>query len=246
MRIEVAPRGLGEPAVEVGNEVRRKRVGRLARADAAQPQFLDQPVLQGQVGALHAALGLAGVGAHDVDVQLVQGPAELRDATLAELRLGHRPEDARLVAVERHRLAVRLQVAAGCLEVGKARFGGHEAQLHQPAGGVVDEHQQGARWRSLLEPGVITAIDLDELAQAVAAVARLVDLGGALPAWYPQACRHHQRPHSLLAEDDPMAFLQLLGGQGRTKVGVALANDRDGTTGNTRGQLVIAGTPAPA
>jgi hypothetical protein len=42
-----------------------------------------------------------------------------------------------------------------------------------------------------------------------------------------------------------MALLQLLGCQGRTKVGVALANDRDGTTGNARSQLVIAGTPAP-
>jgi hypothetical protein len=118
-------------------------------------------------------------------------------------------------------------------------------QLHQPAGGVVDEHQQGARRRSLLEPGVITAIDLDQLTQAVAAVAWLMNLGSALPARRPQARRHHQRPHSFLAEDDPMALLQLLGCQGRTKVGVALANDRDGTTGNARSQLVIAGTPAP-
>jgi hypothetical protein len=58
-------------------------------------------------------------------------------------------------------------------------------QLHQPAGGVVDEHQQRAHRSPVLEPGVVAAIDLDELAQAGSPVARLVDLGRALPARRP-------------------------------------------------------------
>jgi len=43
-----------------------------------------------------------------------------------------------------------------------------------------------------------------------------------------------------------MTFLQLLGGQCRAEVGVALANELDGALGNPCGQLVIAGTPALA
>jgi hypothetical protein len=48
-------------------------------------------------------------------------------------------------------------------------------QLHQPARGVVDEHQQRAADITLLEPGVVAAVDLDQFAQAGAAVARLVN-----------------------------------------------------------------------
>src|SRR5437667_10360250 len=42
------------------------------------------------------------------------------------------PEDAVLVAVERHRLAMRLQIGAHRPEVIKRRFRGDEPQLHQP------------------------------------------------------------------------------------------------------------------
>ena len=46
---------------------------------------------------------------------------------------------------------------------------GHEAQLHQPAGRIVDEDEQRARVRPILEPAMLAAVDLDELAQGFAA-----------------------------------------------------------------------------
>ena len=113
-------------------------------------------------------------------------------------------------------------------------------QLHQPAGRVVDEDEQRARRAAVFEPGVVAAIDLDELAQAGAAVARLVDRGSALAARLPQAGGRHQRPHGLLGQDQAVALAQLLAGQRRTEVGVALADDPERALCDSRSQLMVA------
>ena len=206
VRVVVALGGLGEPDVEVGNEVRRELVGRLSGADLAQPQLLDQPVLQRQIGPFHASLCLARVGAQDVDVELEEGASELSDGAAEIGRLARRPEDARLVAVERHRLAVPLEVGPRGLEVREGRFGRREVQLHQPPGRVVDEDEQCACRGSAFEPSVVAAVDLDELAETGSAVARLVDRSSALAARLPQACGRHQRPHGLLGQEQPVAL----------------------------------------
>jgi hypothetical protein len=41
-------------------------------------------------------------------------------------------------------------------------FGALFMRLYEPACGVVDEHQERARFASLLEPVVIVAVDLDQ------------------------------------------------------------------------------------
>ena len=71
-------------------------------------------------------LRLRAVGAHDVDVQLRQHPAELRDAVAADRVLGVDAKDAVFVAVECHRLAVRLQVVLGRAEVIERGLGGDD------------------------------------------------------------------------------------------------------------------------
>src|SRR4051795_9906203 len=105
----------------------------------------------------------------DLDVQLGQGPAELGHALAA---LGLPPGDAEhrvLVGVEGDRAAMRFEVALQGLEVGKGAFRGHEAQLQQPAGRVVDEDERRARVRPILEPAMLAAVDLHQLAQGFAA-----------------------------------------------------------------------------
>jgi len=58
-------------------------VGRVDVIDAGEPQLLHQSVLQRLVGPLDPALGLAGVGAVQVDVEAVQGAPELGHAVAA-------------------------------------------------------------------------------------------------------------------------------------------------------------------
>jgi hypothetical protein len=70
-------------------------------------------------------------------------------------------------------------------------------------------HGQPAR-ASLLEPAVIAAVDLDQLAQARAPVPRLVDPGRTLLARNPQAGLGHQVPHGFLRKRQTMTFAQFL------------------------------------
>jgi hypothetical protein len=70
-----------------------------------------------------------------------------------------------LVTVERHRLAMLLQIGAGRSEVIERRFRGDKPRLHQPARRIIDETQQRARRTAVLEPGVLRAVDLHLLAQ---------------------------------------------------------------------------------
>jgi len=119
---------------------------------------------------------------------------------------------------------VALNVATGRLEVRKGRFGRHEVQLHQLTGGVVDVDQQRAGWRAVLEPAVVAAVDLDQLAITRAPVPRLVDLGRAQLAGHPEAGVDHDPPYRLLGQVDAMALAQLLAGQRGTEVGVGVAD----------------------
>ena len=78
-----------------------------------------------------------------------EGSGELGQLSLV-IRVIH-PEDAVLVGVEGDR-PVLGQVSAQCLHVGLGGLGGCEAQGHQPTGGAVDEHDQGAVRTATLEP----------------------------------------------------------------------------------------------
>jgi hypothetical protein len=60
-------------------------------------------------------------------------------------------------------------------EVRVGALAGHEPQLHELAGGVVDEHQQGARIAALLKPAMVTPIDLNQFAVTLAPQSRLVE-----------------------------------------------------------------------
>ena len=68
MQIIGPGRGNRKPRVVVLHEPRQKRIAGLHVADARQPQFLDQPVLQRPVHPLDAAFGLAGICAKNLDV----------------------------------------------------------------------------------------------------------------------------------------------------------------------------------
>src|SRR5215469_10666974 len=82
-----------------------------------QPQLLDHSVLQRAKRAFDASLRLRAVGTDDVDVQRQQRATELRHTITTGSILAVHPEDAVLVAVERHWLAVLLQIGAGRPEV---------------------------------------------------------------------------------------------------------------------------------
>jgi hypothetical protein len=66
MRILGLTRGDREPFVPALDGERLRFVD---GGDARQPHLLDQPILQGLVGALHSALGLRDRGVNELDAQ---------------------------------------------------------------------------------------------------------------------------------------------------------------------------------
>ena len=95
-----------------------------------------------------------------------------------------------LVGVEGDRAAMVLEIALAGLEVGEGALRAHEAQLHQPAGRIVDEDEQRAGVGAILEPAMLAAVDLHQLAQGLAAQPRLMKRA-ALLAGEPQARPRH-------------------------------------------------------
>src|SRR5882762_7172384 len=126
------------------------------------------------------------------------------------------------VAVEGHRLAVALKISAGRGEVVERRFALHEAQLHQATGRVVDVNQQRAARTALLEPGVLAAVDLNQFAEALAPVARLMRHPDSLSPRDPDASADQPDPQRFLGDPEIVQFEELLAGQRGTEVGVAL------------------------
>src|ERR1700680_4210814 len=109
--------GLAKRALWGLHECRQKCVRN--GADACQPQLLHQPVLQRMMRPFHAALGLAGIGAQNLDVELRQGAPELGHAVTAGGIFPRYPKDRMLVRIECHRLAMALQITLQSLEIGK-------------------------------------------------------------------------------------------------------------------------------
>ena len=129
------------------------------------------------------------------------------------------PEHAVLVGVERHRLAVALQVGPRGFEIVEGRLGLDEPQVHQPARRIVDEHQERALRAAVLEPPMLGAVDLHKLAHAVPAIARLVNGLEPLPAVPPETVGQHPLPNRLDPQMDAVSLRQLLAGQRRTEIG---------------------------
>src|SRR2546421_6454898 len=216
---------LAEAGVVIGQETRQQLIAGGNRTDPLKTQFLDQAILQGLVGALDAALRLRRVGAQNVDVEGVQRAPELGHAVALDGPGAIDPKDAVLVAVERDRFAMRLEILAGRLEVVEGRFRLNELQMHQAAGGVVDIDQQRALRTAVLEPPMLGTVDLHQLTQTITPCPRLVDALQSVFSPNPKAGADHPLPQCLDPKVQAMKLAQLLSRQGRTKIGIALAHD---------------------
>ena len=106
---------------------------------------------------------------------------------VADLRFA--PEDTGLVTVERQRLAVTLQILSRGLKVRERRLSAREQDDHQSARRIIDIHQRRARRCPVLEPVMVTAINLDQFTQTCASRSRLLNLWRSQLARQPQPAR---------------------------------------------------------
>src|SRR5882762_4342296 len=113
-------------------------------------------------------------------------------------------------------------------------------QVHQPARRIVDKHQQRALRPAVFEPPMFAAVDLHQLANALAPMARLVNTPAPLFAVEPQPLGDHPFAQGLAGERKAVLSGELLGGQRRTEIGVVLTHDPQNRRADRLGSLAIA------
>src|SRR5258706_7880660 len=121
----------------------------------------------------------------------MQSPAELGHAVTADRILAVDPKHTVLVGIERHRLAMALQISPCRCKIIEGALALDKLQMHQPAGGVDNVDEQGALRPATLEPPVLRSVDLDQLAHAIAAIPWLVNRLQPGAAILPQTSHHH-------------------------------------------------------
>ncbi len=208
-----------ETPVIVLDEGRQEGVGGVEVTDVPEPEFLDQPILQGLVGSFHPSLRLWAVGVDRLDIQSLQGTGERGQFALA-LRVID-PEDAVPVGVQGHRAPMLAQILRQGFHVGAGGLSRNQTQRQQAAGGIVDEDDEGARFSTVLEPGVGGTINLYQFSKT--GPTRAARMGPSLPALLglPESVGDHPSAQGLGTEVEIVSLGPLLAGQGGTEIGIA-------------------------
>ena len=139
-----------------------------------------------------------------------------------------------------------LEIPPGGAEVVERGLDLGEGEFHEPARGVVDVHEQRAHGAAVLEPRVLRAVDLDELAETGPPGPRRLAAPQALRPGHPEAHRRHPPAKRFNGEGEAVLLGELLMREGRAEVGVSRAHEGQRVLAGRRGQLAIAGPPAMA
>jgi len=163
--------GLGKARIVAREKGPQEGIRPGAVVDAGEAQLRAQTILEGPKESLDATLGLRTAGGNPADAQLLQGAFDLSGRGFSGQLLGEgrgtsgsSVEDAVAIAVDGDRDAVGLhelpqdhKVPLGILLVPKG--GGEDV-----AGGVVEGREEGQAWAPMLQPIMITAVELHEQA----------------------------------------------------------------------------------
>ena len=235
-----------ELRVETGQEVPQHGVGLVDGRGSRQPEFADQPVLEGAVHAFHASLGLWRTGKDLFDAQFPHGPGELGWAH----RLGDMPglavelEDPVAITVESQGDAVASDYPIHQQEVAPSVLLGSEYGIGHRAGGVVHCQQQYESGPSVLQPAMMAAVDLHQHALLGHTLPAYTMLGGTMAPGTDQAVAVEQTAYRLPAQLNALPLCQDLGQVAVVEADVFLAGQDDRGGSDIIGDRV-AGLAAP-
>ena len=126
------------------------------------------------------------------------------------------------------------------MEVAERRLGLAHPKRHELAGRIVHVHQQHRAGSTVLEPVMVRAVDLHELAVAITTVTRLLDTLVALTARQPDAVVDHPLPECLGGHTDVVLFEKLFLRERRSKVRIARPDEPERFVSKLHGQTSIA------
>lgn len=211
-------RGAREALIVAGDVGGQKGVRSGEVADAREAELTDQPILEGSAEALDAAFRLRRRGGDPLDAEFGKRPADLGGiGAPAQLllqrqrRLFRSMEDAVVIGVDGDRQAVGGGDLAEEQEVARRILALAEDGAQDGSGGVIDGVEQDEGWAALLQPGVMTAVHLDEHAGAGHPLTALAELGRPTAPGAAQAGGAQDPVHRGMGQAEILSLGQELG-----------------------------------
>lgn len=149
-------------------------IGFVDTVDLFKSEFLRPTVLQRLKKPFNPSLGLRTVRPYRIDAKKGTDPLILGRVRFAVIVLDHRIKDAVPVAVKSHRNAVLEQVMLNTVQVRLCVLALAEISIGDHTRGVVNESDQTARRTLLTEPAMGTAVDLNQLSEALSSSTQAV------------------------------------------------------------------------
>ena len=145
------------------------------------------------MGSFDTAFGRACVCADGLDIQFVHCTAKLGVAITTDGIFIIDSEDAGFVAVQSKWLHMLFQVTPRGFKISECRFRFYKVKLHQPARRIINIDQGSTGGGTVIEPVVVTTINLYQFAAADPPIAWLLNLGA-------RCLRDIQRPALTMSE----------------------------------------------
>ena len=150
---------------------------------ARQPEFADQPVLEGAGHAFNPTLGLWRTGEDLFNAQFLYGAAEVGGfhRWLDMAGFSAELEDTVAITIEGQGDPVAADDPFHQQEIAPGVFLGLEDGARHRAGGIIHRQQQGEPGSPLFQPGVMAAVDLQQHALLGHPLPTYPVFGGTVP-----------------------------------------------------------------
>ena len=245
--------GLGEAGIVAREKAIQEALGVGQRGGPGEPEFDDEAVLEGAEETLDPTLALGGGGGNPPDAELMQGATNLGGGNGAFELEGPALRDARIavkqavaVGVGGDRDAIAADEMAEQEEVTVGVFDGPKDGREDFAGSVVDGRMEDEAGAAVFEPGMMTAVHLDEQprlrhALSPTAVTRRSAFPGTTEAGGAQ-----QALHGLSGDVDALALGQELGEVLIVHAGIGRAGQGENARPDRFGDAPRGASPAVA
>jgi hypothetical protein len=245
-------RGHAGEARIIAREKPGEHAGRLGEgAGVREAEFDHEPILEGAEEPFNPTLGLRGVGANPRDAQFAEraadlgfprGPAELVVEGERGVRIG--TKDAMAIGVHGGGEAIAAAEMPEQKEVAVRIFLEAEDSAEDVPSGVIDRGEEDEAGAAVLEPGMVTAIELDEEAGLRHALAPPAMARGAAGAGTANARLAQQAVDRGAREVNPFALGQELGEM--AVIAASIASAGQGEHPRADGIRTAAGGPPAA
>ncbi len=246
-------RGVREACVVARAEAVKDALGLGEGPRLREAEFDDQAILEGAKEPFHASLALRRGRGDPADPEFLERTPDLRggDVALELLREALRGpriamKDAMPIGVGGCRQAIASDELTQQQEIAVRILLGAKDASQDFARGIVDGREEDEARAAILEPGMVTAVHLDEETGLGHTLAPAAMLGRSPGAWAPDARLSQHALHGGTGQDEAVVLPEELGEVMIVRAGVARAGQREDLSSYGLGEAARGGPPAVA